>query len=391
MPNQLFLPDDLKTLVLKRFQNNHRLWIAEPSKVNLIFNLGAPTEQQAIQNFELITQWIQIWTQWKGQGSVTWQTRRWRQIGNQRVPTSISFTNIEDLTRFIGREALWSLTAHRYTAWLQNWPDIPVTGELFQVFAQYSQEDFVLLERLILWLKENPQSGLYLRQVPVNGMDTKWLEKRIGLVCNLVSPINSRAQAGDLNDVNLLGLKGSPVVARLRLLDQEIRNLVGGLKDIQAPCAELATLGIQPKTVFIVENLQTFLAFQDLPSSVVLFGEGYNVKQMCRIGWVQEAQCFYWGDLDTHGFVILGMARSVLPEMKSFMMDLETLENCREFWVSEPHPRITTIPFLTTDEQMTYSFINTQMVGSTVRLEQERIPWEYAWNVISVLADSTIF
>jgi hypothetical protein len=39
-------------------------------------------------------------------------------------------------------------------------------------------------------------------------------------------------------------------------------------------------------------------------------------------------------DIDTHGFAILSQARSVFPELKSLLMDRETLLANRPLWAS---------------------------------------------------------
>jgi len=37
--------------------------------------------------------------------------------------------------------------------------------------------------------------------------------------------------------------------------------------------------------------------------------------------WVQNTDAVYWGDVDTHGYVILDRARRILPGLKSVLMD----------------------------------------------------------------------
>jgi hypothetical protein len=48
--------------------------------------------------------------------------------------------------------------------------------------------------------------------------------------------------------------------------------------------------------------------------------------------WAARAHCIYWGDLDAHGFAILNRARSYLPELKSVLMDEETLREHQDLW-----------------------------------------------------------
>jgi len=39
---------------------------------------------------------------------------------------------------------------------------------------------------------------------------------------------------------------------------------------------------------------------------------GYAVDVLGQLPWLQEAQCIYWGDIDTHGFAILNRARTYI-------------------------------------------------------------------------------
>jgi len=135
--------------------------------------------------------------------------------------------------------------------------------------------------------------------------------------------------------------------------------------------------------VYIVENVQTGLAFEDYPGSVVFMGLGYGVGTLGRLPWVMRARCTYWGDLDTHGLAILSRARAQLPHLESVLMDEDTLLRYRELWVSEnPQYGATELPLLTPEEQAVYRGLKEQRWGVNIRLEQERIDLSYAWNVL---------
>jgi hypothetical protein len=176
------------------------------------------------------------------------------------------------------------------------------------------------------------------------------------------------------------GLKAPPQLIRLRILDNNLRQRVGGLDDISAPMEQMAELDLPIANVFIVENLQTGLAFDDLPGSVVIMQLGYGVDVLGRLPWATKANCVYWGDLDTHGFAILNRARSYLPELKSILMDEETLRSHQDLWVEEKDQHSAeTLPLLTDPEQMVYQTIKRNAWGQNVRLEQERIAWDAAW------------
>jgi hypothetical protein len=175
-------------------------------------------------------------------------------------------------------------------------------------------------------------------------------------------------------------LRPLPHLVRFRLLDESLRRSLGGLGDISARVEDLVGLDLEVSLVYIVENLQTGLAFDDRPGSLVFMGLGYGVSALGRLPWVTRARCLYWGDLDTHGFAILDRARRCLPDIGSALMDEETLLRHREFWAVEKEQCAAAgLPLLTAAEQTVYRGLREQRWGMNVRLEQERIGWSWAW------------
>lgn len=233
--------------------------------------------------------------------------------------------------------------------------------------------------------KPPSESNLYPRQMPIAGVDSKWLESRKGLISELVVTIQGDS-TGDRDFFRRCGLRPQPQPIRMRVLDPKLRERLGGLGDISSPCEEVANIGIQPVYVFIVENLQTGLAFDDLAGTVVIMRLGYAVDVLSRIPWLHQAQCIYWGDIDTHGFAILNRARTYLPNLETVLMDESTLMSHRDLWVEEKDQHSsTTLSLLTSTEQELYQSIKGNTCGQQVRLEQERIRWNEAWRAIQAI------
>jgi hypothetical protein len=138
--------------------------------------------------------------------------------------------------------------------------------------------------------------------------------------------------------------------------------------------------------VLIVENLQTGLAIEDLPGTVVLMRLGYGVDVLGRLPWLAKARSIYWGDVDTHGFAILNRARTYLPELESILMDEETLLSNKDLWGEEREQHSAeSLPLLSIPELTVYQALKQNRWGQYVRLEQERIAWDTAWNALRML------
>jgi hypothetical protein len=387
----LKFPDDVRDLIKRKYQSKHREWLKVSVSVNdpqaiwpLEINLGIPTEQDALRQQEGVRAWIAEWKSWRGSGVLAWTERHWHSLGVQTIPQKLILNSPVDAVSWIGEAEAWSRAVERFKTLVQRWPAlIDVLPRYYSVLANSDDANFLRIIGMLSWICANPASGLYPRQIPVAGADSKWLESNRGLICELVSAIQGTA---DRDFFKVCGLKPQPQLIRMRILAPEIRSLFGGLGDICTPWEEAANLGIRPTHVFIVENLQTGLAFEDLPGSIVIMALGYGVDVLGNIPWLHRARCIYWGDIDTHGFAILNRARAYLPSMESVLMDEPTLLAHRDLWVQEKEQSASSeLPLLTKSEQALFLSLKNNSFGQHVRLEQERICWDTAWKAIKAL------
>lgn len=380
---RLKLPADVRTLLRRRFDNRHRDWFADPAagaEWPLAISLGIPTEQAVRERLDAALAWVRAWQSWQGAGALQWTERRWRTLGTQRVPELLRLDGPREVAAWLGEVERWDRACSRQAGMRQRWPMLAGRmGRLFDVLADYSEPDFDRLTATLAWLERHPASGLYLRQLPIPGLDTKWIEARKAVLAELLCCVTGRTDtAGDFHV--LCGLRRPSPRVRMRLLDPALRARVGGLGDLTVPLEELEQLDITPRHVVIVENLQTGLALDDLPATVAFMALGYGVDVLAQVAWVQDANCLYWGDIDTHGFSILNQLRAQLTAVRSIFMDEPTLLSHRDLWTSEPSQHgAPELPYLDPGEQAVYRALKLHAFGAGVRLEQERIAWETAW------------
>ena len=387
----LKFPDNILELIKRKYQNNHREWLRMSVSDNdpiwpLEINLDIPTEREAIQQQEGVRAWITAWKSCRGSGTLVRTERHWRSLGVQVVPQKLIFNGPADAVSWAGESEAWSNAVGRYKTLVQRWPAlIDVLPKYYNVLSNSDNGNILRITEILSWICDNPGSGLYPRQIPVAGVDSKWLESNKGLVCDLVSAIMG---TNERDFYTACGLKPPPHLIRIRILDPGIRSRFSGLCDISAPWEEAANLDIGPSNIFIVENLQTGLAFEDLAGSVVIMGLGYNVDVLDRIPWLHHARCIYWGDIDTHGFAILNRARTHLPSLETALMDRQTLFAHRDLWVPEKEQSASAeLPLLTNEEQELFLSLKNNVWGRQVRLEQERISWDAAWGVIKAIQE----
>lgn len=326
--------------------------------------LHPPSEAGAIHDVNSAVRWVSSWRE-SADGDVVWGTRKWANLGTQRVPERLVLREPEALARFVGEEQHWTTLVARVDAIVARWGEgvRPVLRRHARTLVSLDDDAAARLLAAVGWLVQHPDSGLYLRQLPVEGLSTKWIEKRRALITGLVTTVTGR---GDL------GLREGPRTVRVRALDDTLA-LAGTLCDVSAPVDELDALPVAPRHVVVVENMQTFLALPALPGTVAVLGSGYAADAVSGIRWVRDAAVFYWGDLDRDGFAILDRVRAHIPGAESLFMDEATLVAHRHLWVEDPtRDRAPVLPRLTASEQRAYELLRAY---GGVRLEQERLAW----------------
>jgi hypothetical protein len=399
-----------------RWKNQHRNWFDRGGTWPLDVPLAAPDERAFLAAPAAQRAWARAWTDWHGGGEVLWETRRWARAGEQRVPTHWRLRDAHELARVLGQERRWMRACERRDAWERRWPQlapavpdagptdsvpgadarsgvtaaapasasdedavaaVPGLGRFFDAFADYDDADFARLGETLAWLLAHPDSGLYLRELPIVGVDTKWLETRKGLVLALLGRLRGQRLAADLHAA--CGLRRAPPTVRLKVLCPRLREATAGLTHLEAPVPELARLPLRPRVALVLENQTTGWALPDVPGAVAFIGLGHAVALLADIAWLRDVPVVYWGDLDTHGLVILARARRALGRVHPVLMDEATLLRYREFWVREsPHPPAE-LPEWTAAERAVFQALRARRWGEHVRLEQERLPWPEAW------------
>jgi hypothetical protein len=369
---------------LKKVAADQRDWAAfggEDAVLEIV--LHPPTERAALADQTAAIEWVRTWQSVAGAASVPtfsviWGGRKWPSLGAQSVPERCVLRGADAIAAFAGVAASreWATLRDRAAlmrgAFAGRAASVDALAAAIRSHARtlalLTAADFTTLVLVVEWLAENPASGWRVRQLPIRGIDTKWLERHRALVESLHAAVSGRIS---------LGLLDAPTMVRVRFLDPALRP--GGICDVIAPVEELAAMEIAPSVVFVFENLETMFAMPELPGAVVVHGGGYAAPRLGRIPWIKCGRITYWGDLDSDGFAILHALRSSCADVTSVLMDENTLLAYRDLWVPEPKAAGGTYTSLTAGEQAALARIRAE---GNVRLEQERIPWDVALKVL---------
>jgi hypothetical protein len=229
---------------------------------------------------------------------------------------------------------------------------------------------------VVAWVRGASTDHLYLRQIDVEGVDTKFVDghrKVLDELLTAVLPegrIDTHYTAGDF--ARRYRFRVRPEYTRFRVLGSE-SALPEACTEFTLRTEELASLELTSRTLFVVENEITYLAFPRVPDALVVFGSGFGLASLRPLPWLVGKEIVYWGDIDTHGFDILNRLRSRFDSVRSILMDEATLLAHRGQWVTEPSPTNRPLPNLTEAEAALYGDLVEDRFGPTVRLEQERV------------------
>ena len=220
-----------------------------------------------------------------------------RVIGGNEVPAEIWIDSLDDALALIGR----SREAARYRVLLATTRErcLSVVPWLAKrpLRAVELAADWPRLLDIVEWLQTNPRPDIYLRQVDLPGVHTKFIEHHKGVLAELfdlalpAEAINSEAKGIGLFE-RRYGFREKPATVRFRLLDAS-PALPQGLSDLSLIDREFARFDPGVSRVFITENEINFLAFPYMPDSLVIFGAGYGFDALRQARWLHDKSIYY--------------------------------------------------------------------------------------------------
>jgi len=360
--------------------------------LRLVFK--SPDSKDLTHEFNAVRNWVAEIQKLNGY-RIVYKTIRHRVTGENTLPCEAWVDTPEAAASLLNRRpevaAFSNLLEHtrQRADWLIDWIRQYPLKALTLVDSWSKLLDFVL------WCQQHPRPDIYLRQVNLPGIDSKFIEQHRSVLTQLLdlslpaSQINREA-SGIKNFEQRFGFRHKPGRVRFRLLDPALTLLPGTDYDISISAADFNALSQKHEFsdriqhVFITENEVNFLAFPPRQNSLVIFGGGYGFEALAQAAWLLHTSIFYWGDIDTHGFAILDQLRSKFPYVQSLLMDEATLLDHRLFWGKESKAENRVLPRLTSEEQTVYAALVCNTHQTNLRLEQERIPFNY---LIAAVAD----
>lgn len=280
---------------------------------------------------------------------------------------------LNEFARFASIAEICRLREPSLLPWLSRRP--------LQALALSDEWDRLL--DIVAWCRRHPRPNVYLREVDIPGVHTKFIDLHRGVLAELldvalpVEAINICAN-GAPQFARRYGFREKPQRIRFRVLDPALAFMAGSFAlDITLDADSFAALNPSVSRVFITENEINFLAFPACSGAIVIFGAGYGFEALRAASWLHRCRVCYWGDIDTHGFAILDQLRSLLPDVESFLMDRATLINFAALHGKEHKQTRRDLKRLNTVEAALYNDLRDNRLGLNLRLEQEQIGFDW--------------
>ena len=297
----------------------------------------------------------------------------WKELGLSRVPSHVCVKTLTAAFELMPQGASRSrsfVAAQDRFALVRECADETVALALAgedKVMFEASGAEFERLLSVVLWLRDHPAADCFIRELPIEGVDTKWLENNRAMTARVLSIVLGEPISSE-GIVARWRLKVPPVLVRVR----HAARFVPGLNPEDFVALPLSVFARAKVEKFcIVENLQTGLAL-DVPDDVpVICGMGNAIRSLRQLDTLNEATIFYMGDLDQHGLRILASLRASFGSVQSVLMNCATLEKFRHLAVNDPtEPIAMPAEGLAAGELKLFE----ELQNSRLRLEQERIP-----------------
>jgi hypothetical protein len=298
----------------------------------------------------------------------------------QPIPTHITVADIDTAARLCGPQ--WVTRLARGRRRLAELRTRGFAGDLPRIVRDvdgYSDLDFDLLCSTAEWFRHHGETarGLTPRQVPVPGLQAKWLNTRHAVVATLAGTPE-------------LGLL-PPHPARIHFTYLDPDHLAASRRrHDSASVGDTMTPAYTPLVVIITENKDTAIGFPQVPGGIAVEGAGAGGGTAAAIDWLRRCpNVIYWGDMDADGLAILNQHREAGLAVASILMDIPTYDTYAAFGTNHDvkgNPITVSarrkLDKLTDSERELYDRLTDPAWRGYRRVEQERIPLDVALDAV---------
>lgn len=389
-------PKELKAQLAQLWERGELLrdLVTGATRFPLRLTLKTPGSADITDRFDAVRKWVAELTTMDAV-RIAWREVQHRVQGAQKLPASVWIETVDDAMRWLGKRRERESFAAQVHATRQTHPALLLWLERRPLRALELGTEWPRLLAVISWLIAHPRPDMYLRQVDLPGVHSKFIEMHRNVLTELLDlalPADAidHGKTGTNQFAARYGFLDKPSRIRFRLLDPALPIIAGTrYADVTLDAENFSRMALTVTRAFITENEINFLAFPPVRDALVIFGAGYGWSALARAAWLNNCSIHYWGDIDTHGFGILDQLRAEFDHVESFLMDRATLDTHVSVWGIEDKPLLADLQRLTRDEQALYDALRDNRIRTGLRLEQEHIGFHWLTRKLQELVDDT--
>lgn len=251
--------------------------------------LRGPSAREIAQDMAAAQSWVQAWRRSDTAIRLEHATVGGRLFGANQVPRRAWIDSYDDLWHLLGVDDQVAQFTDMLVFTRAEVPRLADWLALYPIRALALAADWTAICQTVLWIDRVGRPGMYLRQVDVPGVDTKFIERHRGILAEL---LDRQLEAERIHPVHppsdfaaRYGFLDKPKYVRIRSLDGPIHPF-DQFTELTMRVEELARVAPDIASVYIVENEITYLAFPPAPDSLVIFA--------VDTGWVRYTRSTGW-------------------------------------------------------------------------------------------------
>lgn len=367
------------------------LYILE-SDYSFTIKLKKPTSNEFLHNYKLYSDFYRKLACDKDL-KVAYTSFKHIKFGEQKIPSYIYFENENDFYKALKLNSTQITKHHNFINYINK------LIKQYSCLEEYIKKNIVKLFnchhldkiiKVVNYISVHDVSHIYLRELCLDGIDTKFIEHNRTQISNLLDilkdDININITCKDINSfAKRYGFKSKPTLIKFRSLDTS--NLFLNKLNIEQAIAldkncfdklqvdDFAKI----KRAFIIENEISFLSFPKIKDAIAIFGSGYAAITLADANFLHNLELFYFGDLDTDGFAIANALAQKFNNCKfqTILMNEQVLAKFYQNAVVDTNFKNINLMYLDAQAQTCFKALQEHKYGQKLRLEQEFIPFDY--------------
>ena len=273
-----------------------------------------------------------------------------------------------------------------FREWVYTLPDcVPKAVLPSEIKEDDAKIAALVLDNIMEWCKKEPDREEFARNIRLPYVGTKFLERNLRQI---------RKIDDVMSDIPVKTIKAMLERHKIILTTPSVPDVIlpgkGCIRQYRHLSAEELTrmfAANPPRVILFSENTRPMLKSFDYRDIVVIGGTGRALVSFVEnCPWlVRVEKVYHWGDCDADGYSILNGMRKYLPNLHSFLMGKQVIEEVpKELFTNDSRKRKFSLSNLTEDEKELCVLLDKMADDSQkgIRLEQEFIPDDIVqWNL----------